>query len=1593
MQNEIIGDLTVEFSALPDGAEELTLDALGTNLEPQFNGQLGEVSSALVAKFISALMPAKFGLNSARDYAHDKWLLGPSRQTSLILLAAATASVTVSSRFANVDSAKAFLDDSVRAYAATIGLVLQSQDAAMEVSPSAAAMIDSTALKSLSEENRQLARRQLNVLADHLKLDVTEIGHVSELDSVTQELQDRLDKLRAEVGAEFADGVNPRFDARKSRHFDFAWNQAREDLMRTYHAPASQDFVLGHNAVQLGAFALRRGDSALTLTHSLPISSSSSETLAPFNRGASDIAADTAKARLSLPASRPRTIVNKDGSIVSDEVSSSSLLEGTNYSTVISQGLSSCSKHLSSKVQILSKVESSWNAQLDATNHFFKIINDLQSIGVSYQGMNVLVTGAGKQSIAEEVVRILLMGGAHVIVASSRGPADSAQHYRQLYAQSCGQRSSLTVLPFNQASSLDCKDLIDHIYSQDGLDRDLDAIIPFAALSEKGIEVDGIDGKSELAHRLMLTNVLRLVGHIIRNKRSHKIDCRLTQVILPFSPNHGVFGGDGLYSASKLGLESMMERVVSESWSDAVSICGVVIGWTRGTGLMQQNDIVAEKIEANGVLTFAQKEMAANVAAMIAPEMASLCEDQPLLADFSGGLGQLSELKTVLDSSREETVLAASITKAIHEEDRLEKGEEFAEGQVSTLHAKPLTTLQLDFPKLPDFDRDLKQLGHLQDMVDLSGVVVVVGYSELGPWGNARTRWAMESQNALSQAACIELAWMTNMIKHFDGSDSKGLYVGWVDVQSGERVQDYQIPERYGMRLMENCGIRLIKPQDHDGYDPENKESLQEIAIDEDLPEFETDADSAAGFAKRHGDSVVVKSVDGSDQKRVRFKAGARVMVPRATKVESSLVAGQLPSGWNPRVYGINEEVVNQVDPVTLYVLCCVAEASLSAGITNLMEMYQYIHTSEIGNIIGSSMGGTQKTRNMYRDIYLNKYVQGDVIQETYLNTPSAWVNMLLLGSNGPIKTPVGACATGVEAVDIGYDSIVSGKTKMCIVGGTDNFHEDESYGFSTLKATVNTAKELASGRLPHEMSRPMAETRAGFVESQGCGIQILCNAELAIKMGLPIYAIAAGSAMAADKISKSVPAPGQGVLTFARESEAASNSLLLDVHWRKACLRAELAKLSKPAAQPPTPFLPVASGILTPPMSWSESGDTLNLKQELPVLTESSIPQAQMKAIQRLWGNDFRVQDTSISPMRAALAVWGLTIDDVSVVSLHGTSTKANDKNESQVVNTQMRHLKRGNIPLLAICQKSVTGHPKAPAASWMLNGCLQALSTGLVPGNRNADNVDPVLKQFEHLVYPTAPVQTRGIDAFLLNSFGFGQKGGQMIGVHPRFVLATLKQHEYEAYAAKNADRVQLANREFAKSMFSNCIVKIVDKPQYAAGDEAHVFLNPHARISDSMVFQPETRKVPSNPRFDVLRLTPDGTGDSMKPKNPLQNALMKVQTIVDESLQSSPRALSTANSTGIDAEDLQAFTSDQNPVFIERNYTEEEQQYALSSVDSHATFVGRWCAKEAIFKSLGIPSLGAGAPLKDIEIVAMGKDKPEVKVSCSTYFWTKR
>ncbi len=59
-------------------------------------------------------------------------------------------------------------------------------------------------------------------------------------------------------------------------------------------------------------------------------------------------------------------------------------------------------------------------------------------------------------------------------------------------------------------------------------------------------------------------------------------------------------------------------------------------------------------------------------------------------------------------------------------------------------------------------------------------------------------------------------------------------------------------------------------------------------------------------------------------------------------------------------------------------------------------------------------------------------------------------------------------------------------------------------------------------------------------------------TARLALDMGVPIYGILALTTTASDKIGRSVPAPGQGVLTTARENPGRFPSPLLDVRYRR---------------------------------------------------------------------------------------------------------------------------------------------------------------------------------------------------------------------------------------------------------------------------------------------------------------------------------------------------------------------------------------------------------------------------------------------------------
>jgi fatty acid synthase subunit alpha len=1191
------------------------------------------------------------------------------------------------------------------------------------------------------------------------------------------------------------------------------------------------------------------------------------------------------------------------------------------------------------------KEEHGWEYSSQLTEVYLDGLERAARDGVTFQHKNVLMTGCGAGSIGAEVMQGLLAGGARVVVTTSRYSRSVTEFYQQTFARYGSKGSTLIVVPFNQGSKQDVDALIEYIYDEKkGLGWDLDFIIPFAAIPENGREIDTIDSRSELAHRIMLTNLVRLLGAVKTQKALKGIDTRPAQCMLPLSPNHGSFGNDGLYSESKLGLETLFNRWHSESWGAYLTITGIVIGWTRGTGLMSANNSVAEGVEKLGVRTFSQQEMAFNILGLMTPAITRLCQQEPVWADLNGGFQFIPNLKEVTSQLRADLGATSEIRRAVAAETAIEH--QIVNGaEAERLHKKqmiqPRANLKFDFPPISSSEQ-LKHLDYLKGMVDLDKVAVVTGFSEVGPWGNSRTRWEMEAQGEFSLEGCIEMAWLMGLIANKNGT--------WVDAKTGVVVDDKDVKAKYEQEILDHAGIRLIEPELFGGYNPKKKQLLQEVVIEHDLEEFETSAETAAAYKLEHGDKVETFENKESGEWTVRFKKGATLLIPKALRFDR-LVAAQIPTGWNPKRYGLEDDIVSQVDPVTLYTLVSTVEALVASGITDPYEFYQYVHVSEVGNTAGSGNGGATALRGVYKDRWADKPVQKDILQESFINTMSAWVNMLLLSSAGPIKTPVGACATAAESVELGCDTIASGKAKIVIVGGYDDFQEEGSYEFANMGATSNSEQETAHGRTPGEMSRPTTTTRCGFMEAQGAGIQILMQGTLAIQMGVPIYGIIALTTTATDKEGRSIPAPGQGILTVAREAPSQYRSPLLDMKYRKRQMRHRLAQISQ----------------------WSESeysymeDEVAAMRQQVEDLNAEAFRKdrashiqrevkRQIKEAQNTYGNEFYKNDATIAPLRGALAVWGLTVDDIGVASFHGTSTVANDKNESNVISQQLSHLGRtkGN-PLLGVFQKYLTGHPKGAACAWMLNGAMQILNSGLVPGNRNADNVDKHLERFSHILYPSRSIQTDGVRAVSVTSFGFGQVGAQMVVIHPDYVLATLESEALEVYRAKVAARYKKSYRYLHESFANNNLIQPKTAPPYTDAQESGVYLDPLARASvnksGSWSFAADYHQVPDQQSTAAL-------------------------------LEQLAKA-SGGKNVGVDVELISSINV-ANETFVHRNFTEQEQAYCKQAASTQSSYAGTWSAKEAVFKSLGVKSQGGGASLKDIEIVRTTNGEPQVLLS---------
>jgi fatty acid synthase len=730
-----------------------------------------------------------------------------------------------------------------------------------------------------------------------------------------------------------------------------------------------------------------------------------------------------------------------------------------------------------------------------------------------------VITGASDGSIAAAIAAGLLRGGATVVATTSRLNDERLAFFKQLYRDNARHGAALWVLPANMASYADVDALIEWIGNEqtenqgganvvvkDELKPTL--LFPFAAPRVMGTLAEA-GPRAELEMKILLWSVERMIGGLSKIHADHNISAKL-HVVLPGSPNRGMFGGDGAYGEAKAALDALVTRWSAESaWNSSVTLAHALIGWVRGTGLMGQNDPMVEAVEAEGVRTWSTDEMAAELLAICSPQSRTEAADKPLVVDLTAGLSTANlDLPALMEQATKDA------DEKVAEESGAATG-----SAVDTIDALPA-------PARPD-----SVLSHNWSQIDAApeDLVVIVGAGEVGPYGSSRTRFEMEVSEELSAAGVVELAWNTGLIVWEETPKP-----GWYDGETGEPVAEAEIAERYHDAVVERCGIRRYGD---DGAMVDNSAPLLESVFLEEDVTFSVGSEAAARafLSAEPGDTRIFTDPETGDWKVTR-KAGTQIRVPRRFEM-SRTVGGQIPTGFDPTRWGVSADMAESIDRVALWNLVATVDAFLSSGFEPA-ELMRWVHPGLVANTQGTGMGGMTSMRSLYIDTLLGESKANDILQEALPNVVAAHVVQSYIGSYGAMIHPVAACATAAVSVEEGVDKIKLGKALFAVAGGFDDLGIEGIVGFGDMSATADSAAMADKGIDPRRFSRANDRRRGGFVESQGGGTVLLARGDVAAEMGLPVLGVVAWAQSFGDGVHTSIPAPGIGALGVARGQE-----------------------------------------------------------------------------------------------------------------------------------------------------------------------------------------------------------------------------------------------------------------------------------------------------------------------------------------------------------------------------------------------------------------------------------------------------------------------
>ena len=722
-----------------------------------------------------------------------------------------------------------------------------------------------------------------------------------------------------------------------------------------------------------------------------------------------------------------------------------------------------------------------------------------------------LVTGAAPESIAGAVAGRLLSQGATVIMTASNVSQARKEYARQLYAQHASPSAKLWIVPANMSSYRDVDAVIDWIGNEQRVTVGGSATVtkpaltptlayPFAAPSVSG-NLSDAGPQTENQARLLLWSVERTIAGLA-DLASRGAGNRV-HIVLPGSPNRGMFGGDGAYGEVKAAFDAILAKWGSETgWPQYVTLAQARIGWVAGTGLMGRNDVLIPAAEKLGIHVYTPEEISTELLGLASAESREQALTAPIDYDLTGGLGGGISIAELASSLEQDEV----------EQDSFDS---------TTIKALPSPKNPVQAPGA--------EVGEVS--VDLDDMVVMVGVGEISSWGSGRTRFEAEygiqrdGSVELTAAGVVELAWMMGLITW-----SEDPRPGWYDAD-GTEVPEEDIYDRYRDEVVARCGIRELV---NDAFliDGGSMDAA-EIFLDRDITFTVTSEEEAQAYVDADA-SAEIAEIDG--EWTVTKKKGSTSFVPRKATLTRS-VAAQLPTDFDPAKWGIPASMIDAMDNITAWNLVTAVDAFLSSGFSPA-ELLQAVHPADVSSTQGTGIGGMQSLRKLFVNRFLGQDRPSDILQETLPNVVAAHTMQSYVGGYGQMIHPVAACATAAVSVEEGLDKIRLGKADFVVAGGIDDIQVESLTGFGDMNATADTQSMLDKGIDPRFISRANDRRRAGFLEAAGGGTVLLARASLAAELGLPVLAVVAHAQSYADGSHTSIPAPGIGALGAARGGE-----------------------------------------------------------------------------------------------------------------------------------------------------------------------------------------------------------------------------------------------------------------------------------------------------------------------------------------------------------------------------------------------------------------------------------------------------------------------